>query len=69
MPKYMIPHTIEPHDFDAMWQRGNERIAQLCFFEGDQDVHYVLVERELLQKIGLGIAQLLAELPSDAPQR
>jgi hypothetical protein len=63
MPKYMIPHTIEPHSFDAMWQPGNGRVAQLCFFEGDQDVHYVLVGRELLQRIGRDIARLLAESP------
>jgi hypothetical protein len=69
MPKFMIPHTIEPHSFDAMWQPGNEAIAQLCFFVGDQDVHYVLVPRVLLQKMGGDIAQLLTEGPSGAVRR
>ena len=69
MPKYMIPHAIEPHSFDAMWQKGNEGVAQLCFFVGEQDVHYVLMPRALLQKVGHDIAQLLKEKPSDAVRR
>ena len=71
MPKatrIFIPHVIEPHDFDAIWQPGNDGVAQLSFFVGDQDVHHVLVARALLQKMGHDIARLLKELPSTAAQ-
>ena len=34
MPKILIPHTIEPHSFDAMWQPGNQGVAQLWPFDG-----------------------------------
>lgn len=66
MPKYMIPHVIEPHDFDAIWQPENGDVAQLSFFVGAQDVYYVLVPRGLLQKAGHDIARLLKEGPSGA---
>jgi len=59
--KTLIPHIINPHSFDAMWQPGNAGVAQLSFFAGDQDVHYVLVPRAMLQKMGRDIEQLLKE--------
>lgn len=69
MPKYLIPHVIEPHSVDVMLQNENEEVAQLSFFVGDQDVHYVLFPRAALQKLGRDIAQLLKEaLPPSAQQ-
>jgi hypothetical protein len=67
--KLFIPHIIEPHDFDAIWQPGNGAVAQLSFFVGDRDVYHVLVGHELLQKTGREIAQLLEEPPSTAAPR
>ena len=66
--RILIPHVIEPHDFDAAWQPGNRGVAQLSFFVGDQDVHYVLMTCALLQKMGHDIGQLLKEGPSDVVQ-
>lgn len=69
MTKFLIPHTILPHSVDVMWQQGNEGVAQVALFVGDQEVYYVLVPRELLQKLGHDIALLLREEPARSADR
>ncbi len=57
MTKYMIPHTIEAHSAAVVSLRGE--VAQLAFFEGGQDVHYVLLSRSVLADLGRDIVEEL----------
>jgi hypothetical protein len=66
-PKIFIPHLIEPHSSNVRSDPYNHERFQLMFLTGEQDVHYVLMSRDELQKLDRDIQRVLKE-PSPISQ-
>jgi hypothetical protein len=64
MTKILIPHVINPHSCDAMIDPQDRNRAQLTFFVGDRDVHYVVMTRSELEKLDRDIQR---ELKAGSP--
>jgi hypothetical protein len=62
MPKTYIPHTIEARDASASIYTIDPTKAQLNFWEGEKDVHYVLMSAPVLAKLEVEIRDALEKL-------
>jgi hypothetical protein len=71
MPKLLFSQSIIPDSSAVAIVRERPNVAQVSFFVGTDQVHYVVMSRSDLEKIGRDIERELkaSSLPSDSISR
>jgi hypothetical protein len=59
--KFLIPHTIRPHAANVSVDPSDPDHWQLSFWEGEQDVHHVLLRRDQIGELGKLIERRLKQ--------